>query len=149
MKNSRIMPTHYLLLSILVMLALHFLLPLAIIVPAPWNLAGLIPLVAGVMINLAADRDFHKANTTVKPYEESTTLLTEGVFSFSRNPMYLGFAFILAGIALLVRTLAPWLVVPVFVALIDQIFIRAEEQILEAKFGSTWQTYKAKVRRWI
>ena len=100
MKTSRFLPTHFVLLSILSMLALHFLLPLRTIVPQPWNLTGLIPLIAGIIINLAADMDFHKAGTTVKPYENSSTLLTRGVFYFTRNPMYLGFVLIMIGIAL-------------------------------------------------
>lgn len=149
MKTSRFLPTHYVLLSILSMLALHFLLPLRTIIPQPWNLTGLIPLIAGIIINLAADRDFHKAGTTVKPYEEPSTLLTQSVFQFTRNPMYLGFGLIMIGIALLIRTLTPWFVIPVFVVLMDRVFIRVEEQMLEARFGATWLAYKAKVRRWI
>jgi len=149
MNTSRFLPTHYVLFSILSMLVLHFLLPLSTIVPQPWNLIGLIPLIAGIIINLAADRDFHKAGTTVKPYEEPSTLLTQGVFQFTRNPMYLGFVLIMIGIALLIRTLTPWFVMPVFVVLMDRVFIRVEEQMLEARFGATWQAYKAKVRRWI
>ena len=149
MKTSRFLPTHYVLLSILSMLALHFLLPLTTIVPQPWNLIGLIPLIAGIIINLAADRDFHKAGTTVKPYEEPSTLLTQSVFQFTRNPMYLGFGLIMIGIALLIRTLTPWFVIPVFVVLMDRVFIRVEEQMLEVRFGATWLAYKAKVRRWI
>jgi len=149
MKTSRFLPTHYVLLSILSMLALHFLLPLRTIIPQPWNLTGLIPLITGIIINLAADRDFHKAGTTVKPYEEPSTLLTQSVFQFTRNPMYLGFGLIMIGIALLIRTLTPWFVIPVFVVLMDRVFIRVEEQMLEARFGATWLDYKAKVRRWI
>jgi protein-S-isoprenylcysteine O-methyltransferase Ste14 len=149
MKNLRLMPTHYLLLSILLMLALHFLLPLRTILPLPWNLVGLIPLIVGVIFNLAADRDFHRAGTTVKPYEESATLLTEGVFRYSRNPMYMGFVFILIGIAILLRTLTPWLIIPFFVVLMDKIFIRVEEKMLEARFGTDWQSYRTKVKRWI
>lgn len=96
-----------------------------------------------------ADSAFHKASTTVKPFQESTALITDGVFSISRHPMYLGFVMIMVGVALLLGSLTPWLIVPVFAMLMEVIFIRVEEHMLAEKFGSTWQTYKEKVRRWI
>jgi protein-S-isoprenylcysteine O-methyltransferase Ste14 len=130
------------------MLALHFLFPVAWIVPPLWNLFGLIFLVAGVIINLIADKAFHQAGTTVKPFEESSMLVTDGVFQISRNPMYLGFVLILAGIAILLRSLSPYLIVFAFVFLIDQTYIRVEEGMLAEKFGSSWEQYKSKTRRW-
>ena len=86
------MPTTSLLVAILLCFGLHFLTPILYIVPSPWNLIGLIPMFLGVWINLSADRDFKEAETTVKPFEESNALIQDGVFRWSRNPMYLGFA---------------------------------------------------------
>jgi protein-S-isoprenylcysteine O-methyltransferase Ste14 len=147
MKN--ILPPTYLWISIGAMIALHFLLPLVMIVPWPWSLAGIIPLALGAVINILADQSFKKANTTVKPFKESSALITDGVFRISRNPMYLGFALILIGIAVLLGSLTPFVVIPIFVILMDQIFIRVEEQMLEEKFVLTWLDYKRRVRRWI
>ena len=118
-------------------------------IPGLWNLLGLIPTFLGVAINLSADKAFHQARTTVKPFQESTSLVTNGVFRISRNPMYLGFVLILIGIAMLVRSLSPYLVVFVFAIFIDKIYIRTEEYMLTEKFGSKWQAYKAKTRRWL
>jgi protein-S-isoprenylcysteine O-methyltransferase Ste14 len=148
MKAKGLLPTHYLLIAILVMVALHFIFPLAKILPTPWTAFGLIPLVVGIAINLIADKAFHKANTTVKPFQESTSLVTDGVFRYSRNPMYLGFLLILVGIALLFGSLSPWFIVPLFVILMDRVFIQVEERMLEARFGQIWLEYKASVRRW-
>lgn len=50
-----------------------------------------------------------QAGTTVKPFQESTALITDGVFRLSRNPMYLGFVLVLTGIATLLGSLTPWL----------------------------------------
>jgi protein-S-isoprenylcysteine O-methyltransferase Ste14 len=147
MKN--ILPPTYLWISIGVMIALHFLLPLVIIVPWPWSLAGIIQLALGAVINILADREFKEANTTVKPFKESSAMITDGVFQISRNPMYLGFALILIGIAVLLGSLTPFVVIPIFALLMDQIFIRVEEQMLEEKFVLTWLDYKRRVRRWI
>jgi cadmium resistance protein CadD (predicted permease) len=72
MKGKNVMPTTYLLIAIVVMAALHFSFPVVRIIPPFWNLLGIIPLALGVIINLIADQAFHKANTTVKPFKEST-----------------------------------------------------------------------------
>ena len=148
MKAKSIFPTHYLLIAILLMIALHFLYPMARIIPVPWIVSGLIPLAIGIAINLIADKAFHQANTTVKPFEESASLITEGVFRYTRNPMYLGFVLILIGIALMFGSLSPWIIIPIYAIMMDFIFIRVEEDMLDAKFGPAWFDYKARVRRW-
>ena len=98
---------------------------------------------------MMADGLFHHAGTTVKPGEESNTLLTEGIFHISRNPMYFGFLLILFGAAFLFGTLAPFLVIPVFLVVIEKRFIVSEEKSLEEKFGQAYLEYRETVRRWI
>ena len=143
------MPTTWLLIAILVMLTLHFLVPAVWIIPSPWNLTGLVLVVLGMILNLSADKAFHQAQTTVRPFEESSALVTNGVFQLSRNPMYLGFELILAGIAVTLRSLSPYVVVFAFMVLIDITYIRVEERMLAKKFGATWDAYKTKTRRWL
>lgn len=65
------------------------------------------PLIFGVALNISADRMFKQHKTTVKPFEESTSLVTDGVFRFSRNPMYLGMVLILSGVVLLAGSTTP------------------------------------------
>jgi protein-S-isoprenylcysteine O-methyltransferase Ste14 len=149
MKTKGIMPTTYLLTGIVAMIAIHFLFPAAKVIPPLWNLLGVIPLTLGIVINLVADGAFHKANTTVKPFEESTVLVTDGVFRISRNPMYLGFVLILIGIAVLLRSLTSYLIPVVFAVLIDRMYIAVEERMLAEKFGMEWQAYKQSTRRWL
>ena len=149
MKGKKVLPPTYLLVSIVIMLALRFLLPVPKIIPTPWNVLGIVPLACGIALNLAADKAFREVGTTVKPFEESAALLTSGVFRISRNPMYLGYELILIGIAIMLRSLTPYVVIPVFVVLMNRVFIRVEEQMLEEKFGPAWSEYGRKVRRWI
>jgi len=149
MKAKKIMPMTYLLIAILVMIALHLTFPAMTIIPLLWNLLGLIPLALGVLINLVADGAFHKANTTVKPFEESSVLVTHGAFRISRNPMYLGFVLILIGIAVLLRSLTPYVVIPAFAIWIQKTFIPVEERMLTEKFGAEWQAYTQRTRRWL
>ncbi|MBN2844786.1 MAG: isoprenylcysteine carboxylmethyltransferase family protein [Deltaproteobacteria bacterium] len=149
MRQKRFLPPTYIFISIVFMLLLYFLFPVVTIVPFPWNLLGAIPLVVGVFINLVADEVFKKRDTTVKPFEKSNVLITDGVFQITRHPMYLGMVFILAGIAVLLGELSPFVVVPVFAYLMDVVFITVEEQMLEEQFPHVWGEYKKKVRRWI
>ena len=106
------MPPTYLLASIVAMVALHFLLPGMKLISFPWRLLGIVPFVVGVALNLLADGAFKRRRTTVKPFEESSALVTEGVFRITRNPMYLGFVLILLGIALGLGSLVPFAVTP-------------------------------------
>ncbi len=149
MKNKPVMPPTYLFIAIVIMVALHFILPVATIGQTLWKLVGIVPLAAGLILNLVADRDFKKHRTTVKPFEESTALITAGVYRLSRNPMYLGFELILIGVALFLGSLTPFAVVILFPLLMEALFIRAEEQMLAQQFGRSWLAYKEEVRRWI
>ena len=149
MKGKRVLPPTYLLVAIVLTLVLYFLLPIYRIVPLPWNILGLVPLACGIALNLVADRAFHQAQTTVKPFEESTGLITTSVFRMTRNPMYIGYVLILIGVTLIVRSLTPYAIVPVFAILMDRVCIRVEEQMLEKQFGQTWFEYVKRVRRWI
>lgn len=146
---KKILPPTYLLAAILLVIALHFLLPGATIIPFPWSVAGVLPLAAGIFLNLAADRQFKQASTTVKPFERSTTLVTTGVFRWSRNPMYFGQVLIVAGIAAFVGSVTPWGAVVAFAALLNWVFVVPEERMLTEAFGDAFESYKTEVRRWI
>jgi protein-S-isoprenylcysteine O-methyltransferase Ste14 len=63
--------------------------------------------------------------------------------------MYLGFVAILLGISILLRSVSPYIVVVVFVIMIDLTFIRVEEQMLAEQFGEEWARYRSRVRKWI
>ena len=147
--KKRVLPPTYLLASIVAMVALRFLLPGWRIVAFPWSLLGLVPAAGGLALSVVADQAFKKHRTTVKPFEESTALVTSGAYAISRHPMYLGFTLLLLGLAICLGALTPFLVVPAFVALMELVFIRVEEQMMEATFDQAWRDYKKKVRRWL
>jgi protein-S-isoprenylcysteine O-methyltransferase Ste14 len=149
MNNHKILPTTYLLIAIVAMIVLGLFLPVVQFIPPPWNLIGIVPLLVGVALNLAADRAFKQAGTTVKPYQESNALITTGVYRFSRNPMYLGFVLVLLGMALLLAALSPFIIILIFGIVMDQLFIRVEERMLAEKFGGQWNNYRAETRKWL
>jgi len=146
---KRMLPPMCLLIAVVALAALHLLLPLRQILVSSWRLLGLAPLLAGVVLNLVADRQFKQHGTTVKPFERSTAMIASGVYRVSRNPMYLGFVLILLGLGILLGSLTPFVVVPVFALWMDRAFIRVEEQMLREAFPGAWVSYAAKVRRWI
>jgi protein-S-isoprenylcysteine O-methyltransferase Ste14 len=144
-----LLPPAYLLIAILLALTLHILLPFRELIPFPWKLLGLVPLLLGIMLNVLADRSLKRFQTAVKPFEPSRVLVTEGVFRVSRHPTYLGMVLIIAGIAVLLGSLTPWFILPLLAVLLDARFIRAEESMLEATFGEAYRRYKRQARRWI
>ncbi|MBD3370449.1 DUF1295 domain-containing protein [Candidatus Fermentibacteria bacterium] len=143
------MPPTYLLGAMVLMAALHFLLPLARMLRWPLCAVGLTPLAAGVILNLWADRDFKRIGNPVKPFEESTGLITDGTFRVSRHPMYLGMALILLGMALLMGSVGALLPVPLFLLVMEKAFVVEEERMLARQFGDYWKRYRAGTRRWL
>jgi protein-S-isoprenylcysteine O-methyltransferase Ste14 len=149
MNIQRIEPPSYLFAAMALMAMLHLLVPGAAIIGYPWQLLGSAPLLLGILLNLCADAAFKRHGTTVKPFEPSSTLITTGVFRVSRHPMYLGMVLILLGIAVLMGSVTPLLAVMAFAVLMDRRFIRIEERMLARQFGTAWQAYKQRVRRWL
>lgn len=149
MEEKRLLPPVYLLIAILLVIVLHLAVPLGRIIPAPWNLLGIVPLAAGILINVIADRAFRSVGTTVKPFEPSSALVTTGVYRISRHPMYLGLVLIVLGLAGLLGSALPLAVVVIFALLLDRRFIEVEERILADRFGADWEEYRRRVRRWL
>jgi len=149
MARPRIMPPVYLLTAIAAMMLLHYLFPGRQLLNAPWRWAGLAPIAAGVGLVLWVARLFSRRKTTIKPGDVSSALVTDGPFRISRNPIYVGMTTILVGVAVSLGSLTPWLVVPLFVALVGRNVIAVEEAILAETFGDQYAHYRARVRRWI
>ena len=130
-------------------MARDFFFPGARLIPWPWNLVGLLPMVFGMWLNLDADRALKVHGTTVKPFEQSRVLVTVRSYGISRHPMYLGMVLILLGVAVLLGSLAPFVVALLLWSLLDRRFVRTEERMMHETFGQEWQNYAQNVRRWI
>lgn len=131
------------------MAVLHYWYPIGVLLESDWRYAGVVLLLAGILKTTLAARLFHKMETPIRPFEEPQLLVTQGLFAYSRNPMYLGMVIFLIGFAVILGTLSPWLVIPIFVWIIQTQFIRVEEAGLEARYGDEYRWYKQRVRRWI
>lgn len=147
--QRRIMPPVYFLVSILLIGVLHWLLPIANLIDAPVSYSGVLIIAIGFVVVVVPARAFETHATTIRPFEESDALVTDGFYRITRNPMYLGLVIILVGVAILLGTLASFLPTPFFMALIQQRFIVPEEAMLAEKFGDRYIEYCKTVRRWI
>jgi protein-S-isoprenylcysteine O-methyltransferase Ste14 len=131
------------------MLGLHVAVPIVWLIQPPYSYLGLVPILVGLAISGAASRSFRKVGTPVVPFEPSTTLVTDGLYRYTRNPMYLGLVVTLVGVWIVLGTLSPLLALVAFVCIIELQFVRGEELFLDEIFGEQYRSYKTRVRRWL
>ena len=151
MLQQKVPPPVYAISIALLMWLLNRHLPIAEVIPPPWNKIGL-----GIIL-IAASFDvwslflFLKKRTTPNPMkpENTTGIVSTGLYQYSRNPMYLGLLIILFGFGLWLGSLSPFLMLPVFYWVITEMQIKPEESMLEQKFGKEYLDYKNRVRRWL
>ena len=144
-----VLPPVYFLLALSGMTCFHVFLPVHRILSGPWRYLGLIPLPLAMALVLWAARLFGRAGTAIRPFERSSILVLDGPFRLTRNPMYVGMTGILVGVGILLGSLLPFFVIPVFILVIDRRFVQHEEAILEDTFGQEYSAYRSRVRRWL
>ena len=105
----------------------------------------------GMSLGVMGVTQFRKAQTTPNPQalEKVSSLVTSGIYRYSRNPMYLGLVLILLGWAFYLSHFLSFVLLPVFILYMTRFQIQPEEQMMARKFGKTYQAYLNKVRRWI
>lgn len=105
----------------------------------------------GLGFILVSTLAFRRSKTTVNPLkpEAASTLVTSGIYQISRNPIYVGFALILAGWAAYLASPLALVGVAAFVLFIDRFQIAPEERAMAKLFGAEFGNYRAKVRRWL
>ena len=136
-------------MTLLLMWFMQFYLPIHQYIHEPLAYAGVVGVVAGIVMAAISARMFRKAGTGIKPFDEATILIKAGFYRITRNPMYLGMFLMLVGVAFLMGSVGAVLPVLLFVIIIRNNFVLAEEQFLEASFGQQYLDYKSSVRRWL
>ena len=104
---------------------------------------------SGLLLFISSIRAMRRGETDVRPYKPTTSIVTEGPYRFTRNPIYLGFTLVYGGVSALANS--PWaiLLLPFVLGLMQRGVIEREERYLERVFGEEYTRYKARVRRWI
>jgi protein-S-isoprenylcysteine O-methyltransferase Ste14 len=143
------LPPAYLLTTIGLMIALWTLAPGPRIIPSPWNWTGVLLVAVGVGLNVAGDRQFERARTTMHPFGQPRVLVTTGVFAHSRHPMYLGMMLLVIGLAILLGYVTPFALTALLWVALNWRFIPHEERVMSNAFGQEYQEYRAHTRRWL
>jgi len=147
--NVRIPPPILALLHIIAAFLLARLIPLPFIAASIVKYIGFALVVIGFLLGLGAALTFRRERTTLDPYHPVSSIVTSGIYSFSRNPIYLGFLLMVIGIPLVGGTYWGIILAPIFILLCNRLVIEHEEAYLGKKFGTTYTDYKSRVRRWL
>ncbi|HAX69626.1 MAG TPA: isoprenylcysteine carboxylmethyltransferase family protein [Anaerolineae bacterium] len=144
--NRNIHPPILALIFIGLAILLGWLLPIALPAFVEWIGLGLI--LIGVVLAFGAFNEFRKAHTTLDPHGSVKALVTQGIYQFTRNPIYLGFLLMVIGFPLNSGSYSGLVVAPFFMVTMNRLVIEKEEAYLEKKFGEAYTGYRSRVRRW-
>ena len=110
---------------------------------------GVVFIIAGLAFSIPALHQFFKTKNTIVLIKPANSLQTSGIYSFSRNPMYLGLLLTYLGLAFIFGNWWTLFLIPILLAIVNYGIILPEERYLLRAFGNSFSEYKTKVRRWI
>jgi protein-S-isoprenylcysteine O-methyltransferase Ste14 len=117
--------------------------------PAVRVIGALLFFAPGLWLAGSAFRAFRRARTTANPYGESTAIITDGPFRFTRNPLYVTLALFYIAAAFVLNSPLAVTTLPLALLLVHHGVILREERYLAHRFGDEYARYKARVRRWL
>ena len=144
-----ILPPITMLMTAAAMVALHLHVPFMRLWPAPAAYLGLAVMLAGLLAASWHARLFKRLGANIQTFGEPTVLTRDGLFGYSRNPMYLGFVAALAGLAIALGSASPFAGVAAYAALANWWYVPFEERAMRRRFGDEYLNYCRQVRRWI
>lgn len=142
-------PPVWLIGSLLIMWFWHSMLPIVKFGGIASKTVGALLIVAAMAIAVYSVLQFQKSDTPVHPRRKPTTLLTDGLYEYSRNPIYLAMVTLAFGAALCFGSIGALIPVVALFWILQDLFIAGEEHHIEQNFGDEWREYAAKTRRWI
>lgn len=145
----KIYPPLLVLTGIIMQVLIAYLAPVRPLLAESWQYVGIGLMVLGFATIVFMARSFRKSETTIIPDGQPSRLMETGLFAYSRNPIYVAMAVLLTGSGLASGQLWALAIVPVFIVLVQQMWIVKEEENLEAAFGQIYRNYKMRVRRWL
>ena len=136
-------------IHITIAILLGKLMPLPIPAPIFVQWLGLGFAALGFILGVLALIEFRRIRAALDPKRSTTSFVTSGIYRYTRNPVYLGFVFILIGLPMNMGTYWGVVLVWPLVIFMDNLVIRREEINLEKRFKNQYTDYKSKVRRWL
>lgn len=108
-------------------------------------------LFAGGVLGMVSLFQFYRNGTSIDPHkpQKARSLVTGGIYQYSRNPMYLALFFLLIAYASILQNVLNLVLFPLFIWYMNRYQIIPEEEVMEEKFGDQYREYKSRVRRWL
>ncbi len=116
--------------------------PMEVVIPC-----AIVFLISFIIVAIEARRH-GKSGSDVKPWKPTTVILDQGLYAYSRNPIYLGMTICYVSVAVAAGSYVAILMLPIALLIIRFHVIAREEEYLERKFGESYLEYKNRVRRW-
>ncbi len=125
-------------------------LPMGLSFGGTWaDLLGGLLLGGGILLMLLAFAEFRRHRTTVVPHKTPSRLIQSGIYTRTRNPIYLGDVLILAGLILRFDAVLSLPLVPILLWVLEKRFVVPEEDRMRREFRTDYARYERKVRRWV
>lgn len=115
----------------------------------PTNLVGIFLILSGLILDALGVKAFFDSGGTPLPWKPPKKLVVTGPFRYTRNPIYLAWAFMMAGVAIYTNLLALFIIMVFFMTTVHFGIVLGEEDALEKRFGKQYSDYKKKTSRWI
>ena len=135
--------------TLLLALGIHVLWPMHLAKGNWMRIVGAVLVVTSGALSRWSSGTMRRAGTNVLPSKSTLSIVTDGPFRFSRNPLYVAASLLYLGLALIFNSDWPLALFVPMLTVLDWGVIQREEGYLEAKFGDVYLAYKARVRRWL
>jgi len=145
----RVPPPLVFLLFLIVGGVIHYFWPLGLLESPLLRYLGVTLCLLAMLLLLVTALMFRRHQTSIEPWKPTTKFMSHGPYAYSRNPIYLGFCFLVFGVGLSQNSL--WMALSFIPAalIVFHTAIAREEKYLEHKFGEEYRRYREKVRRWL
>lgn len=113
------------------------------------KITGYFLIAISIITSVVCLRKFFLSKNTIITIKPASSLQTDGIYRFTRNPMYVGLMFLYLGLTCLLGNWYNLILLPLLVLIIQQYVIVREEKYLLRRFGAEYADYRSKVRRWL
>lgn len=146
---KKVIPPFLFLFCIVLMVFVNGLFPEKKYLQPPFTYFGILLIIIGLIMAIHIKQIFEQIDTEIDTFKRPRKFVDSGLFSISRNPIYLGFTLSLVGVGVLIGNLVSLIGILIFFLITNTWYIPYEEKNMEKEFGDDYKIYKSKVRRWI
>jgi protein-S-isoprenylcysteine O-methyltransferase Ste14 len=113
------------------------------------RIIGAVIIITSLFFSFPSIRQFFRTNNTLITIKPSNSLQISGIYSMSRNPMYVSLVLLYTGLSFILGNWWNLILLPLLVLIVQEYVIKREEKYLFRRYGQQYLDYKTKVRRWI